>query len=270
MKRSSVLLAALAVSVLLPPARPSIAAEERSYSDQERIEICQKKGNAPLGPSEAQPLEVGGNVSRPQILHQVKPEYPRPPASGTVVVKVVVDEDGCVRDPQVLQGVSKSHDEIAVEAIRQWVFRPATQEGKPVTVSYVLTIKTQTSRGIPPKDVLKGIQGWVRPADKKDEVYVFNVGWTGPGAALPKKIEGCDFVDSVYATIPETVGSSVGFFDPKGLLPTLRERAAHKSANTVVVVIPSGAWEAGRRTLRGNAFRCGNQPLPAELGDPIP
>jgi hypothetical protein len=114
----------------------------------------------------------------------------------------------------------------------------------------------------------EGVPGRTRPADKKDEVFVFNVGRTG-AEALPKTLEGCDFVSSVYATIPETMGGSVGSFDPLGLLPTLRERAAHKSANTVVVSVAPGAWESGRRTLRGNAFRCGSQPLPAELGEPL-
>ena len=276
MRRSSVPLVALAVSVFLQPIRPSIAAEqegapaamERSYSEQERIEICQKKGNAPLASSEAEPLKVGGEVARPTILRQVKPKFARPPVNGTVILQVVIDEAGCVRDAKVVQGVNQYQDSGALEAVRQWVFLPATLEGKPVSVSYVLTINTQTSRGIPPKELLKGVPGWARPADKKDEVFVFNIGRTG-AEALPKTLEGCDFVGSIYATIPEAIGGSVGFFDPRGLLPTLRERAAHKSANTVVVSLDPGAWESGRRTLRGNAFRCGSQPLPAELGEPL-
>lgn len=249
----------------LPSAPP---AAEHAYSERERIEICKKKGNAPLAPSEPQPLKVEGEVARPTLLRSVKPEYPRPPANGTVILQVVVDEDGCVRDPKIVQGVNRYQDSGALEAVRQWVFLPATLEGKPVTVSYVLTINTQRSLGVPPKELLKGVPGWARPADKKDEVFVFNVGRTG-AEALPKSLEGCDFVSSVYATIPEAIGGSVGIFNPLGLLPTLRERAAHKSANTVVVSVAPGASESGRRTLRGNAFRCGSQPLPAELGEPL-
>jgi len=249
-----------------PPSVPPAA--EHAYSERERIEICKKKGNAPLTPSEPQPLKVEGKVARPTVLRQVKPEYARRPVNGTVILEVVVDEDGCVRDSKVVQGVNQYQDSGALEAVRQWVFLPATLEGKPVSVSYVLTINTQIGRGAPPKELLKGLPGWTRPSDKKDEVFVFNVGRTG-AEALPKTIEGCDFVSSVYATIPETMGGSVGVFDPLGLLPTLRERAAHKSANTVVVSVPPGASESGRRTLRGNAFRCGSQPLPAELGEPL-
>jgi TonB family protein len=198
----------------------------------------------------------------------VKPEFARRPVNGTVILQVVVDEDGCVRDSKIVQGVNQYQDSGALEAVRQWVFLPATLEGKPVSVSYVLTINTQIGRGAPPKDFLKGVPGWTRPADKKDEVFVFNVGQTG-AEALPKTLAGCDFVSSVYATISETMGGSIGIFNPMGLLPMLRERAAHKSANTVVVSVAPGAWESGRRTLRGNAFRCGSQPLPAELGEPL-
>jgi TonB family protein len=249
----------------LPGAPP---AAEHAYSERERIEICKKKGNAPLTPSEPQPLKVGGEVARPTILRNVKPKFARRPVNGTVIMEVVVDEDGCVRDSKVVQGVNQYQDAGALEAVRQWVFLPATLEGKPVNVSYVLTINTQMGYGAPPKEILKGILGWARPADKKDEVFVFNVGRSG-AEALPKTLEGCDFVSSVSATIPEAIGGSVGAFDPMGLLPTLRERAAYKSANTVVVSVAPGAWESGRRTLRGNAFRCGSQPLPAELGEPL-
>src|SRR4051812_7848655 len=48
------------------------------------------------------------------------------------------------------------------------------------------------------EELLKGVPGWTRPADKKDEVFVFNVGRTG-AEALPKTLEGCDFVSSIYA-----------------------------------------------------------------------
>jgi hypothetical protein len=177
------------------------------------------------------------------------------------------DEDGCVRDPRVLRGVNRYHDSVALEAVRQWVFLPATLEGKPVGVNYVLTIETSRGVGAPPKQLLERSGGWTRPADQKDEVFVFNVYRTG-AEAVPKTIDGCDSLGSVSATLPEVAGS-VGLFDPSVLLPTIKARAAHKSANTVVVSFVQGASEYGRPTLRGTAFRCGDQPLPPELGEPL-
>src|SRR3569832_169724 len=86
------------------PVAPSAA--ERSYSEQERIEICKEKGNAPLTPSEPQPLKVEGKVTRPKLLRNVKPVYASLPVPGTIVLEVVIDEYGCVRDPRILRGIN--------------------------------------------------------------------------------------------------------------------------------------------------------------------
>ena len=59
---------------------------------------------------------------------------------GRIILQVVIDEDGCVRDPRILQGTNWYQNSGALDAIRQWVFLPATLEGKPVSVNYVLTI----------------------------------------------------------------------------------------------------------------------------------
>jgi hypothetical protein len=105
---------ALALTALSQTTEPPTAAElpgvppaaERAYSERERIEICKKKGNAPLTASEPQPLKVGGKVARPTVLRHVKSEYARRPVNGTVILEVVIDEDGCVRDSKVVQGVN--------------------------------------------------------------------------------------------------------------------------------------------------------------------
>ena len=106
-----------------------------------------------------------------------------------------------------------------------------------------------------------------RSKDTEAQVRVFNVYRTGV-EALPRELDGCDFLGSVSATVPEIEGG-VGFFDPKGVLPTIRARAARKSADTVLVSIAPEELEHERRTLRGTIFRCGGHPLPLELGEPL-
>lgn len=123
------------------PSVPPVA--ERTYSERERIALCEKKQNAPLAPSEPQPLMVDEKVARPAILRKGKPV---PPVAGTVILQVVIDKDGCVRDPRILRGVNRYQDSAALDAIRQWVFLPATLEGKPVSVNYVLTIRGHVQR----------------------------------------------------------------------------------------------------------------------------
>ncbi|HXS11359.1 MAG TPA: energy transducer TonB, partial [Acidobacteriaceae bacterium] len=54
--------------------------------------------------------------------------------SGNVVVSLIVDRDGKPRNVHVLRGVGMGLDEKAVEAVQQYKFKPALQNGKPVAV----------------------------------------------------------------------------------------------------------------------------------------
>ena len=90
---------------------PGQAPAPLSISNRERVELCKKKRNVPLEPSETQPLHVedsGGKVTRPTIIHQAKPRFTG--SAGTVVVEAVIDEDGCVRQTRVVQSASRSQD----------------------------------------------------------------------------------------------------------------------------------------------------------------
>lgn len=65
-------------------------------------------------------------------------EYPksalRDRVSGTVLVQFVVDQDGCVRDVQVKEGVEERLDRAAIRAILRTQFDPAILEGERVAV----------------------------------------------------------------------------------------------------------------------------------------
>ncbi len=95
----------------------------------------------------AAPMRVEGDVRRPEILHQVNPEYTeqarRARTTGTVIVEAILDEEGCVRAIRPLQELPDGLTEAAMAAVRQWVFLPATLEGRPVKVYYVLTVNFQ-------------------------------------------------------------------------------------------------------------------------------
>jgi TonB family protein len=114
-----------------------------ALSKRERIELCKKKQGTPLEPSATPPLNVDENAgfTRPRILRQVKPQPTG--TSGRAVVEAVIDEDGCVRQARVLQSGGKSMDDEAVRSIEQWVFLPATRNGHPVSVFYVLTFNAR-------------------------------------------------------------------------------------------------------------------------------
>lgn len=106
-------------------------------------------------------------------------------------------------------------------------------------------------------------------ANKEAQVRIFNLYRAGVVTPLPRTLEGCESLGSVTVTAPELFQvQSSGSYDPLDQLPVLRARAARKSADTVLVSFEP-APQRGHRTMRGTIFRCGSQPLPPELGEPL-
>jgi periplasmic protein TonB len=82
--------------------------------------------------------EVGGSVSAPVEIFKVDPEFSdearRAKLSGSVLVNLWVDQNGRPAHVRVLQGLGMGLDEKAIDAVRQFRFKPAMENGKPVTV----------------------------------------------------------------------------------------------------------------------------------------
>ena len=87
------------------------------------------------------PVPVGAAVPRPRKTKHVPPAYP--PAAlaagrhGLVILKVVIAENGSVRDVRVLRSVSML-DRVAMDAVRQWEYAPTFHDRRPIEV--VLTV----------------------------------------------------------------------------------------------------------------------------------
>ena len=82
----------------------------------------------------------GGNgISAPQLIFRVEPDYTdaarKARHQGTVVLYAVVDSDGKVRDLRVVRALGLGLDEKALEAVKQWKFRPGMKDGRPVSVA---------------------------------------------------------------------------------------------------------------------------------------
>jgi protein TonB len=93
----------------------------------------------------------GKNVTMPQVLREVKPDY-TPEAKeqriqGLVEMSVVVKDDGSVGEVTVTKSLDQKYglDDQAVIAMKKWQFRPGTKDGKPVavlvTVEMTFTLK---------------------------------------------------------------------------------------------------------------------------------
>ena len=95
-------------------------------------------------PSAEETDEEAGTGEPPVLLSKVDPRYPegarRAGVEGTVILDVTVDAGGDVTDVAVLQGLPLGVSEAAVEAVRQWKYRPAQGPNGPVASHKTLRI----------------------------------------------------------------------------------------------------------------------------------
>jgi TonB family protein len=88
---------------------------------------------------------VGGAVSAPRLITEVKPKYTndalRRRIQGTVVLEVVVTRDGCTSQIHVVGSLDRGGlDEEAVAAVTQWRFEPGRLAGAPVDVRVLIML----------------------------------------------------------------------------------------------------------------------------------
>jgi TonB family protein len=127
-----------------------------------RVLLCRARGTAHLPPShlpddKASPpelLQVKRHVTKPLKIWAPAPifteEARKKQLTGVVILEAIIDEDGCVANAHVLQGLPAGLDRSALRAVSDWVFEPATLEGRPVRVYYSLTVSFKVKFGPPP------------------------------------------------------------------------------------------------------------------------
>jgi TonB family protein len=82
--------------------------------------------------------QIGSGVTPPEVLKQVRPTYTpdalRAMIRGSVVVEVVVQRDGTPAGIRVVRSLDSGLDRMAVEAVREWRFKPGRLGDTPVDV----------------------------------------------------------------------------------------------------------------------------------------
>lgn len=90
-------------------------------------------------------IRVGGAVRAPLVWERVEPVIPeaarKARITGIVIVEVVIDKAGRVADARVLKPLPFGLSKAALEAVRQWTFKPGMLSGEPVDVIYNVTVK---------------------------------------------------------------------------------------------------------------------------------
>jgi|SwirhisoilCB1_FD_contig_91_1852401_length_1288_multi_3_in_0_out_0_1 protein TonB len=84
-------------------------------------------------------FRVGGGVSPPSVVSRVEPQYSEEARKaryqGTVVLEAIVRKDGTVDILRVVRSLGFGLDENAIQALKQWKFRPGMRAGIPVDVA---------------------------------------------------------------------------------------------------------------------------------------
>jgi periplasmic protein TonB len=87
---------------------------------------------------------VGGGVTSPTLLYKKEPEYSeearKAKYQGTVLLYVEVDASGKATNIKVQRSLGLGLDEKAIEAVRQWKFKPGYKDGKPVVVAATIEV----------------------------------------------------------------------------------------------------------------------------------
>ena len=105
-------------------------------------------GDHGVGPNSGSGLDTTGSVARytvaPVLLRKVEPDYSEEARKvkfqGSVMLTIEIDEQGRVRAVRVTRPVGLGLDEKAIEAVKQWRFKPALRHGQPVATPAAIEV----------------------------------------------------------------------------------------------------------------------------------
>jgi TonB family protein len=93
------------------------------------------------------PRRPGAGVTNPVPLLQPRPNYTveamRGKVSGEVILEAVIEANGTVSSLKVLKGLPFGLNEEAMKAAKEWLFKPAIADGKPVPIIVTLILEFQ-------------------------------------------------------------------------------------------------------------------------------
>ena len=115
-------------------------------------EVLRSTSSAPVLATTPAPkrIRVPARIAEANLVYDVAPKYPpeagRARIEGTVVLTAVIGKDGTVEDVRVERGLPVLA-QAALEAVKQWRYRPYLLNGEPVEVASQITINFTLSRG---------------------------------------------------------------------------------------------------------------------------
>ena len=94
-------------------------------------------------PTPVKRMRIASRIAEANLIHDVAPQYPpeagRARIEGTVVLMAVIGTDGSVKDVGVESGLPILA-QAAIDAVKQWRYKPYMIDGEPVEVDSRITI----------------------------------------------------------------------------------------------------------------------------------
>lgn len=114
-------------------------------------QVLRSTGSAPVLATPApKRIRVPSPIAEANLVYDVAPKYPpeagRARIEGTVVLWAVIGKDGTVEDVRVERGLPVLA-QAAIEAVKQWRYRPYLLNGEPVEIDSQITINFTLSKG---------------------------------------------------------------------------------------------------------------------------
>ena len=110
---------------------------------------CGTKLSKPVPAPTIQRIRVSQGVTRGLLIQRVEPTYPvlarEARVQGVVVLTAIIDKDGNVRNLQLVSG----HPMLApaaIEAVKQWHYKPFLLNGLPVEVETTVEVTFQLTQ----------------------------------------------------------------------------------------------------------------------------
>lgn len=120
--------------------------EDEAQVTKGRAEAIRKKVEPQVYAAAPKPdvFKTGGGVEPPQLLSKVEPVYTDEARAahyeGRVVLSAEIHPDGQAHNIRVLYGLGLGLNAQAVEAVKQWKFKPGTKGGEVVTVAATIEV----------------------------------------------------------------------------------------------------------------------------------
>lgn len=154
------------------------------------------------------PTELSEGSVQALLIRRVAPVYPplarQARIQGTVMLKIVINKDGDVRDVQLISG----HPMLApaaIEAVKQWKYQPYTKDGEVVEVSTVVRVNFNLAGEPPTGGVVGGTWGETTggvistdlrvPEAEMQKFRIHTVDPVYPPMAIQARVEGIVSLD---------------------------------------------------------------------------